>query len=116
MKDIGTITIRNEDGIREVKITRVVRAEYKDHRLCTVAKTELGTYVLGVENPVSTGRATVNMMHLTEESMLALLNTVFVFFNHFDTDIEKEMEALVEKNQGISFEYADEETEKEETR
>lgn len=107
MKDIGTITIRNEDGIREVRLDKFVRAAFEDHRLCTVARTELGTFLLSVENPSSTGRATQAVMHLTEESMLALLNTVFVYFTRYDTDIEQKMEALLEKNQGISFEYAD---------
>ena len=72
MPDIGTITLQSPDGTpgRTLQLTDLVRATYKDHRFCTVARAEDNTFLLAVENPTSTGRAALSQMYLSEDSML----------------------------------------------
>lgn len=107
MAKIGTVTINSEQGPLELRITNLVRAAFKDHRLCTVARTEENTFILAVENPSSTGRLASAQMHLSEESMLALVNMIFVYYIHKGVDVEEVM-ASVSDERDIQYEYAEE--------
>lgn len=70
-KNIGEITLGyGSDSARKVVITDMVRCEFADHRLVTVAHTDEDAYLLSVENPQSTGRASQTNMYLTEEAQL----------------------------------------------
>lgn len=93
-----------EKVVKEIDITDYVRAEFKDHRLCTVVRTEENTFVLAVENPASSGRNPLSQMHLTEESMLGLLNAIFLYYMHNNIDIEAKMKELVNSD-NIEFEF-----------
>lgn len=107
MPDIGTITIQSPDGTpgRTLQLTDLVRATYKDHRFCTVARAEDNTFLLAVENPASTGRATLAQMYLSEESMLAIASCIFLFYQHKGIDVmEKFQEIATSPN--LSYEYA----------
>lgn len=93
------------DEKKELSITDLVRAEYKDHRLCTVIRTEENSYVLAVENPQSTGRNTLSQMHLTEESMLSLISCVFLFYQHNGINIIDRFQQLANSDQ-LKYEFA----------
>lgn len=109
MKIVGTVTMRDgEDGVREVALTDMVRSHFKDNRLCTVARTEMNTFVLAIENPPSSGRCPINQMHLSEDSMLALIAAVFCYYDHQGIDINKKMEELINSDK-IEIEYIDNE-------
>lgn len=107
MAKIGTVTINSQQEPIELRITELVRATFKDHRLCTVARTEENTFVLAVENPSSTGRLASAQIHLSEESMLALVNMIFVYYIHKGLDF-KEVIASVSDERDIQYEYAEE--------
>lgn len=111
MSKIGTVTITDDYGnvIRKIEMTDMVRSVFSDHRLCSVARTEENTFVLVVENPESTGRHPRCQMHLSEESMLAIVNAVFLYYMHHDIDINEKMKSIVDSDT-INFEYIDEVT------
>jgi len=106
MKTIGTITICDFDGqgSREVEITDIVRSVFRDHRFCTVARGEDNTFVLAVENPRSSGRNPLAQIYLTEESMLALVNCICLYYLRKGVDIASKMQELVDSDT-IEFEY-----------
>ena len=114
MGKIGTVTMMDDYGnvVRTIEMTDMVRSVFSDHRMCTVARTEDNSFVLSVENPESTGRHPKSQMHLTEESMLAMVNAVFLYYMHHDIDINEKMQAIVNSDT-INFEYIDEVTQKE---
>lgn len=64
----------------------MVRCEFADHRLVTVAHTEEDAYLLSVENPQSSGRATQTNMYLTEGSAAALFYTYILYLEHNGID------------------------------
>ena len=50
-KIIGKVRMIDEythQPIKEVEITDMVRSVFKDHRMCTVARTEENTFVLAI--------------------------------------------------------------------
>lgn len=109
MKKVGFVKMRDgEGGVHEVALTNMVRSHFKDNRLCTVAKTEECTFVLAIENPPSSGRCPINQMHLSEDSMLALIAAVFCYYDHQGIDINKKMEKLINSSE-IEIEYIDNE-------
>ena len=82
----------------------MVRSVFKDHRMCTVARTKENTFVLAIENPSSTGRLPMSQMHLSEESMMALVNSIFLFYRHNNIDIEQKMKEIIDSD-SVNFEY-----------
>lgn len=89
---------------RTLEITQFVRRQFSDHRLITVAKDEDGKFLLSVENPGSTGRATKSQMYLTEESLTALFYTYILFTEHFDIDIEALLQRMT-SGEYVNYEY-----------
>lgn len=107
---IGKVTLTDADSgevMKELAITDMVRSVFKDHRMCTIARTEENTFVLAIENPKSTGRNTLNQMHLTEESLLALTNSIFLYYMHNGIDINQKMKDLIDSDT-IDYEYNNE--------
>lgn len=102
--DIGTVTVSDSFGSRNIAITDFVRSTFKDHRLCTVIRTEENTYVLAIENPSSTGRATIANIHLSEESMLALVSCVMIYYEHKGIDITQKFQELI-NSEKINYEF-----------
>ena len=106
-KSIGKVRMIDEythQPIKEVEITDMVRSVFKDHRMCTVARTEENTFVLAIENPSSTDRLPMSQMHLSEESMIALVNSIFLFYHHNNIDIEQKMKEIIDSD-SVNFEY-----------
>lgn len=113
MGKIGTVQITDgyHNIIREIEITDMVRSVYKDHRICSVARTEENTFVLAVENPESSGRHPKSQMHLSEDSMLGMVNAILLYYMHHGIDIDKKMQSIVNSDT-INFEYIDDTLEK----
>ena len=62
-KNIGEITLGyGSDSARKVVISDMVRCDFADHRLVTVAHTDEDAYLLSLENPQSTRRASQTNM------------------------------------------------------
>lgn len=104
-KNIGTVKIHDGYATREVEITDWVRSTFKDHRLCSVIRTAENDFVLSVENPASSGRATQCNIHLTEDSMLAMMSAIFIYYQHHGIDITKCMEELVNSG-SLNYEFS----------
>lgn len=122
MKTYGKIEIVGGEPYsekpREVAITGFARAEFKDHRFVTVAETEEATYVIQIENLVSSGRCPTQNIHLTEESLTAVLSTVLSYMTakgasfedwlkqatknaeHFDIEVSDNLNASFLKTEG----------------
>lgn len=107
MPKLGTVILGPdpEHPVKELEITDLVRSTFKDHRLCTIARTEEGTFVLSVENPQSSGRATMSQMHVTEESMLSLVSCVCLYYHVNQVDMDAKLRDVAEKD-SIQYEHA----------
>jgi len=93
-----------EKGVETTKqVESYVQARFTDNRLISVSKLEDETYVLAVENPESTGRATAVHMRLTEESLIGLVTTIHMHINCDSADSEK---MLQEATKGKSVDYS----------
>ena len=107
-KGIGTISIGNDitgEVEREIALVEAVRSVYKDHRMCTVARSEENTFVLSIENPESSGRCTLAAMHLTEDSMLSLVVAVMAYYTHRGIDMNEKLATVFTDKDGIGYEY-----------
>lgn len=90
---------------RKVKITNMVRCEFSDHRLVTIAKTEEDCYLLAVENPISSGREPQTSMYLTEGSAVALLSTFMLYLNHNEIYAEELFKRYIPNGEEIKYEF-----------
>ena len=104
-KSIGTVEIGDGVRTRQVEITDWVRSTFKDHRLCTVIRTEENSFVLSVENPISSGRSAKCNIHLTEDSMLAMISSIMIYYEHHGIDITKRMAELVNSG-SLNYEFS----------
>ena len=91
-------------GKKKMKVTDMVRSIFQDNRLITIAKLEDNTFVLSIENPISSGRNTQQLMKLTEESFYALHYTYSLYFHAKKTDLEEKLKEFIEKKE-INYEY-----------
>ena len=101
--------VKADEGNGEVKniaITDFVRATYVDHRLITVASLEDDTIVLMVENPTSSGRATVSQMRLSPESFIGLVNTIFMHTKCKGVDLDSLAQSALVSDM-IEFDFSD---------
>jgi hypothetical protein len=84
-----------------IAIADYVQANYKDNRLISVSTLEDGSYVLLVENPESSGRATSNQMWLSQESVIGLVGTIMLHMEAKGIDMEQLMRAAVNPGSSI---------------
>lgn len=106
-KNIGEITLGyGSDSARKVVITDMVRCEFADHRLVTVAHTDEDAYLLSVENPQSTGRASQTNMYLTEGSAAALFYTCILYLEHNGIDVNELFKKYILDDQEIKYEFS----------
>ncbi len=73
----------------QLSISDYVQANYKDNRVISVGTLEDGSYVLSVENPESSGRATKNQMWLSKESMIGLVGTIMLHMDAKGINMEE---------------------------
>ncbi len=107
-KSIGKVYILDsatQKPLSEVAITDMVRSTFKDHRMCTVARTEENTFVVAIENPPSTGRLSLSQMHLTEDSMIALVSCISLFYEHNKIDLRQKVKDIL-MSDTLNFEYS----------
>lgn len=106
-KDIGEITLGfDNESARKVVITDMVRCEFEYHRLVTVAYTDEDAYLLSVENPQSSGRATQSNMYLTEGSAVALLYTYILYLEHNGIDVNELFKKYILDDKEIKYEFS----------
>ena len=106
-KNIGEITLGyGSDSARKVVITDMVRCEFADHRLVTGAHTDEDAYLLSVENPQSTGRASQTNMYLTEGSAAALFYTYILYLEHNGIDVNELFKKYILDDQEIKYEFS----------
>lgn len=106
-KNIGEITLGfDNESARKVVITDMVRCEFEDHRLVTVAHTDEDAYLLSVENPQSSGRATQSNMYLTEGSAVALLYTYILYLEHNGIDANELFKKYRLDDQEVKYEFS----------
>lgn len=99
-EDYGVITLVNGE---KIPIESFLQAEYKDHRLISVVKFN-GNYGITIENPPSTGRSNQNL-HITKESLIALISTTLIYFEMSGIDIKSEITDAT-KFDSINFSYS----------
>lgn len=88
---------------REVEIANYLQANFKDHRLISVMQLVDNSYVVGVENPESTGRGTKSTIWLSQESLIGVLTTSILYFTKKGVDLEKILKEAVSSKETIDF-------------
>lgn len=105
-KSIGTIILGTAtDAPRVVEIEDVVRAEFKDHRLVSIARTEEDAYLLCIENPARSGRSTQQRMYLTEGSVAALFSTYLIYLTHHGINANELLEKYMQGDDTVRYEF-----------
>lgn len=102
---IGQALCESAEGSKQLDIIDLIRSEFKDHRLITVAKLEDNSFMLSVENPQSSGRAIQSNMRLTEESLLGLLASCMIYFEHNSIDLSNKLLELINSD-NIQYSYS----------
>jgi len=93
-----------ENGVEtKMNIASYVQAQFTDNRIMTVSKLEDETYILSVENPESTGRATSVNMRLSESSLMGLLTTIHM---HISCSGKDSKTMLQEATKGKEINYS----------
>lgn len=104
--EYGTITVATGTAQqRELKIINTVQAQFKDHRLVTVAEIEDGSYLVSVENPESTGRSSQKMW-VSKESLIAAFGALTIYSNCKGWDLIEEYKACCVAN-NIGYHFSD---------
>lgn len=105
-KSIGTVTLGTAtDAQKVLEIEDVVRAELKDHRLVSIARTEEDSYLLCIENPASSGRSTQQSMYLTEGSVIALFSTYLIYLTHHGINTNELFEKYMQGDDMVRYEF-----------
>jgi hypothetical protein len=91
---------------KSIEIKDYIQAGYIDHRVITVAALEDDSYVLTVENPVSTGRASQQSIRLSHESFIGLIHASFLYFGCKGIEIGEELKKCVSRDD-IEYSYSD---------
>lgn len=90
----------------QLAVIDFVRAQYKDHRVISVASVEDGSFIISVENPESTGRNPSNKMWLSKESLVGLFSTISLLFEAKDMDMRDLLNDTVDPSRLISYELS----------
>lgn len=103
----GKITIGcGSKDEKELEIVDFIRANFIDNRLVSICKIEDESFLLSVENPSSTGRATQSTMWLSKESLTGLLTTIMLYFNVKEEDMDEMFEQIA-KDKEVNYTCSD---------
>lgn len=103
----GYLEVGNAFEKKILGIVDYIQSQFVGGRTITVAKLEDDTYGISVENPQSSGRALQSTMRLTEESLLALLASCMLYFQHNDIDMAQKLTDMI-NNENINYSYTKE--------
>ena len=84
-KNYGVIRTTEE----VIPITEISRIEFKDKRFVTIAETEKDTYAIMIENLKSSGRCVEQHLHLTKESMIAVMAAIIMHLEVKGVNVEE---------------------------
>lgn len=91
---------------REIPIEQCVKSLYKDNRLVSIVKLEDDSFILSVENPGSSGRATQTSMWLSRESFISLISTSFLYFGCAGENFAELLQDCVKKD-CLDYDFSD---------
>ena len=101
----GYIEIQNATENKRLEIIDFIQSSFIGGRTITIAKLEDDTFSLSVENTQSSGRAAQASMRLTEESLLGLFASCFLYFQHNNIDLSQKLQDLI-NNDVINYSYS----------
>jgi hypothetical protein len=103
----GTVTVgTGGPQQQDLEVINFVQSKYTDNRLISISELEDNTFMLVVENPASTGRATQSAMRLSKESFMALIAGSFLYFTCKGENMSQMMEDLA-TNGLIDYSFSD---------
>lgn len=91
---------------KELQVTDFVQAQFKDHRLISIAKIEDGSFSCVVENPKSSGRNIQTSIWLSKESLIGLISTAMMYFINSGEDMRTLLEKTTDDNK-IRYWFSD---------
>lgn len=107
-KSYGTVRVAGENHTapKDIKIADFITCDFADRRSISVSHLEDDTYVLAVENPMSTGRHPQSLMRLSRESFIGLITSSMFYLSAKGEDIKEILQEAVQNNQ-INYSYSD---------
>ena len=79
-KRLGSLTV--EETGQKLEFVSVFAGRFAGDGRVHIAKTEIGTYSIGVKGKTEDGEVIEHQMHLTRRSLSALFGSIFMFLEH----------------------------------
>lgn len=76
---------------------------FAGNRRLHISKTDIETYVIGVKRENIMGEILEEQMHLTKESLSALLSAIHLFLEHEKEDVELFSKLALDKESGYMY-------------
>lgn len=109
--ELGSVTVSVDGKIAQWEFVSILVGTFKGDRRVTVGKTEHGTYVLEVKKPDENGNMVEQGMHLTKESLAALLTSLHLFLEEENERMSKFSEICHDENAGYLYKRVGEDEE-----
>lgn len=106
-KTYGKLTIGVGTHLqRDTEIVDYLKASFKDSRFIMIGEVSEGGHLLMVENLPSTGRQPQQTMWLSEESLMGIVTTTFLYFNAKGIDMKELLNMAVPREGLIDYTFS----------
>jgi hypothetical protein len=105
----GEVTIGyGTDKEKKIPIKDFLQSQFKDNRTISVSQLEDESYIVAVENLVSSGREPQSTIRLSEESLVGMVSTLFIYFGSKGMNFEDLLKKSLENNKDkIDYRFSD---------
>lgn len=105
----GEITVGyGTDREKKIPIKDYIQSQFKDNRSIIVSQLEDDSYFIAVENLISSGREPQSVIRLSEESLVGVISTLFIYFGSKGMNFEELLKKSVEDNKDkIDYRFSD---------
>ena len=87
----------------EFEFVSTLVGRFAGNRRLHISKTDIETYVIGVKREDVMGEILEEQMHLTKESLSALLSAIHLFLKHEKEDVELFSKLALDKESGYMY-------------
>lgn len=107
--ELGTVTVSVEGKDESWKIASMLVGSFKGGRRVAVGKTDHDTYILQVKKLDENGNIVEHGMHLTKESLSALMHSILLFLEEEKENLEEFNSISLDEDSGYLYKQAGEE-------
>lgn len=104
-KRLGRLTV--EGTGQKLEFVSVLAGRFAGDVRMHIAKTEIGTYSIGVKGKTEDGEVIGHQMHLTRRSLSALVGSIFLFLEHEKENEDEFVNLAVDDESGYLYKTLD---------